>query len=195
MGYQLILDTSANQLSVGIADEHEVLYKVQFVAQKKQSELATLEIEKALKVMDIDSKELTRIIVSKGPGSYTGVRIALTIAKVMSYVHQIPVCAISSLQSLVGVEPKAIAIIDARSDKSYLGVYHYGKEKIKERIVDNNELKDYLTKYKEYEVFGDRNLVNLASNPIDIVENMYQVSKFTPDIKYVDTLVPTYLKD
>lgn len=195
MGYQLIIDTSSKHLAVGIADDHEVLYKVQYLALQKQSELATLEIEKALKTLDIDSKELSRIIVTKGPGSYTGVRIGLTIAKVMSYVHNIPVCAVSTLQSLVGVEPKAIALLDARSDKAYVGVYDFGKQKVKEKIVELTQVKDILNNYPEYKVFGDRELTGLLAVPVDILENMFRVSKNLENEKYVDTLVPVYLKD
>ena len=195
MGYQLIIDTSSKYLAVGIADDHEVLYKVQYLALQKQSELATLEIEKALKTLDIDSRELSRIIVTKGPGSYTGVRIGLTIAKVMSYVHNIPVCAVSTLQSLAGVEPKAIALLDARSDKVYVGVYDFGKEKVKEKIVEATKVKDILNTHPEYTVFGDRELAGLLSVPVDILENMFRVSKNHENEKYVDTLVPVYLKD
>jgi tRNA threonylcarbamoyladenosine biosynthesis protein TsaB len=195
MGYQLLIDTSFTQLAVGIADQREVIYKVQYEALQKQSELATVEINKALKKLDIDPSEINKIIVTKGPGSYTGVRIGLTIAKIMSYVHKVPVCAISTLQALVGVEPKAIAILDAKSDKVYVGVYNFGKAKENDFIIETKELSKFLSKYEDYKLFGDKQLIKLHSEPIDLVENMFLVSKNEKVEKFVDTLVPTYLKE
>jgi tRNA threonylcarbamoyl adenosine modification protein YeaZ len=195
MGYQLLIDTSSNQLAIGIADDYEVVYKVQYPALQKQSELATVEISKALKKLDIDVSELKRIIITKGPGSYTGVRVGLTIAKVMSYVHSIPVCAVSTLQALVGMEPKALALLDAKSDKAYLGVYNYGKLVKSETIEDVSSLNKILEKYQDYKIYGDKSLIKQLDSPIDLIENMYQISKIEKNEKYVDTLVPTYLKD
>lgn len=195
MGYQLLIDTSSNQLAIGIADDYEVVYKIQYPALQKQSELATVEINKALKKLDIDVSELKRIIVTKGPGSYTGVRVGLTIAKIMSYVHSIPVCAISTLQALVGMEPKAIAVLDAKSDKAYIGVYNYGKVKTKETIEEVGSLDELLEKFEGYKIYGDKSLIKQLDTPIDLIENMFQISKIEKNEKYVDTLVPTYLKD
>jgi tRNA threonylcarbamoyl adenosine modification protein YeaZ len=195
MGYQLLIDTSSNQLAIGIADDYEVVYKIQYPALQKQSELATVEINKALKKLDIDVSELKRIIVTKGPGSYTGVRVGLTIAKIMSYVHSIPVCAISTLQALVGMEPKAIAVLDAKSDKAYIGVYNYGKVKTKETIEEVSSLDELLEKFEGYKIYGDKSLIKQLDTPIDLIENMFQISKIEKNEKYVDTLVPTYLKD
>jgi tRNA threonylcarbamoyladenosine biosynthesis protein TsaB len=195
MGYQLLIDTSSNQLAIGIADDYEVVYKVQYPALQKQSELATVEISKALKKLDIDVRELKRIIVTKGPGSYTGVRVGLTIAKIMSYVQSIPVCAVSTLQALVGMEPKAVAMLDAKSDKAYLGIYNYGKLVTNESIEEVNSLSEILEKYKDYKIYGDKSLIKQLESPIDLIENMYQISKIVKNEKYVDTLVPTYLKD
>lgn len=195
MGYQLILDTSFNQLVVGIADDYEVIYKVQYPAQQKQSELTVMEIDKAFKAIDIDASDLSRIIVTRGPGSYTGVRIAMTIAKVMSYVHKIPVCAVSTLQALAGVVPKSIALLDARSEKAYVGVYTSGKPKIEEKIIQLKDLEKFISNYKDYEIFGDRHFVNQQPTTIDVAQNMYLISKEIKDVKFVDTLVPVYLKD
>lgn len=195
MGYQLLIDTSSNQLAIGVADDYEVVYKIQYPALQKQSELATVEINKALKKLDIDVSELKRIIVTKGPGSYTGVRVGLTIAKIMSYVHSIPVCAISTLQALVGMEPKAIAVLDAKSDKAYIGVYNYGKVKTKETIEEVGSLDELLEKFEGYKIYGDKSLIKQLDTPIDLIENMFQISKIEKNEKYVDTLVPTYLKD
>jgi tRNA A37 threonylcarbamoyladenosine modification protein TsaB len=113
----------------------------------------------------------------------------------MSYVQSIPVCAISTLQALVGMEPKAVALLDAKSDKVYFGVYSYGKLVKSESIEEVNSLDEILEKYQDYKIFGDKSLIKQLDSPIDLIENMYQISKIVKNEKYVDTLVPTYLKD
>jgi tRNA A37 threonylcarbamoyladenosine modification protein TsaB len=113
----------------------------------------------------------------------------------MSYVQSIPVCAVSTLQALVGMEPKAVAMLDAKSDKAYLGIYNYGKLVTNESIEEVNSLSEILEKYKDYKIYGDKSLIKQLESPIDLIENMYQISKIVKNEKYVDTLVPTYLKD
>jgi tRNA A37 threonylcarbamoyladenosine modification protein TsaB len=113
----------------------------------------------------------------------------------MSYVQSIPVCAISTLQALVGMEPKAVALLDAKSDKAYFGVYSYGKLVKSESIEEVNSLNEILENYQDYKIYGDKSLIKQLDSPIDLIENMYQISKIVKNEKYVDTLVPTYLKD
>ena len=117
MGYELILDTSSKQLAIGIYKDDELLYKNQYYAWLRQSEMAIPEIEKAINELKIDLREVTRIVASIGPGSYTGVRIALTIAKVMALTLNIPLFTVSSLQALAGKKDKVISIMDARSKR------------------------------------------------------------------------------
>jgi tRNA A37 threonylcarbamoyladenosine modification protein TsaB len=93
------------------------------------------------------------------------------------------------------MEPKAIALLDAKSDKAYLGVYNYGKAKTKETIEEVSTINDVIDKFEGYKIYGDKSLIKQLDTPIDLIENMFQISKIEKNEKYVDTLVPTYLKD
>ena len=58
-------------------------------AFKKQSETIFVELNRLLKETNLDYKDIDRVIITKGPGSYTGIRIAMTIAKVLcSQMHK-----------------------------------------------------------------------------------------------------------
>jgi hypothetical protein len=85
--------------------------------------------------------------------------------------------------------------MDAKSSKAYLGVYNYGKLVKNESIEEVDSLNEILEKYQDYKIYGDKSLIKQLDSPIDLIENMYQVSKIEKNEEYVDTLVPTYLKD
>ena len=106
--YSLLLDSADKYLGIGIALNNEIIDKVYFEAWQRQSELMVPELEKILKKNNIDPKSINEIIVTVGPGSYTGVRIALTIAKIYAYSLNIKCYAISSLNILMNSNKPSI---------------------------------------------------------------------------------------
>ena len=195
MGYSLILDTSNRLLCVGVADENKVLSKVQYEAWQRQSEFCLKEVEKVLNENNITAKDINRIVVTIGPGSYTGVRIALTIAKTLAMVNDCPICAISSLQALCGNNGKKISLMDARSKRAYIGIYDNGLEIEKNKVLTLDEINEIIKNNPDYEVVGDVQLLGIENKKIDMIENMFELSKNIGDVDNIYTLVPNYLKD
>lgn len=195
MGYELILDTSSKQLAIGIYKDDELLYKNQYYAWLRQSEMAIPEIEKAINELKIDLREVTRIVASIGPGSYTGVRIALTIAKVMALTLNIPLFTVSSLQSLAGKNDKVISIMDARSKRVYIGVYDKGVEVVKDTIFTLEELKKYQEEHQDYQLIGELSALGEEDSVISLIENMHELAKDKQPVNSVHEVKPVYLKD
>lgn len=195
MGYELILDTSSKQLAVGIYKDDELLYKNQYYAWLRQSEMAIPEIEKAINELKIDLREVTRIVASIGPGSYTGVRIALTIAKVMALTLNIPLFTVSSLQALAGKKDKVISIMDARSKRVYIGVYDKGVEVVKDTIFTLEELKKYQEEHQDYQLIGELSALGEEDSVISLIENMHELAKDKQPVNSVHEVKPVYLKD
>lgn len=195
MEKQIILDTTSKYLVVALADETKIIDKIQYVAWQRQSEYAVTEIDNILKNKHMSSDQITRIVVTNGPGSYTGVRIALTIAKVWSLAKNIPVCVLSSLQAIAGCDGKKIAILDARSKRAYVGIYENGIALTKDHILTIEELNELIVSKPEYKVVGDVKLVNLEESEIDYATNMLELSRIVGNCDDVDVLVPIYLKD
>ena len=71
--YKLYLDTTTKFLCIGITSNDKILYQYQTVAEKKQSEMAIPYIEKALNEAKIELKDIGEVIVTIGPGSFTGI--------------------------------------------------------------------------------------------------------------------------
>lgn len=194
MANALILDTSFKEMVVGIVKEDKLVYKLQKYAFQRQSEIATQEIEKAFKETNLSPKNINKVIVTYGPGSYTGVRIALTIAKVFASSLNIELIPLTSLQALSGTKGKKIALIDARSKLVYYSVFNNGEIEEKANIMKVEELNNLLEKYPDYEIVGDTFLVNKQEKEIDIVTNMYELSLITKGAKEVANVNPLYLK-
>ena len=93
----LFLDTSTKYLCIGIAKDNKVIYKVQEVALQKQSELTIPYLQKALSEVNLTLNDIDEVVVTIGPGSFTGIRIGMCIAKVLASMKNIPLKAISSL--------------------------------------------------------------------------------------------------
>ena len=195
MEYSLILDTSNRLLCVGVANEEKVLSKIQYEAWQRQSEFCLKEVEKVLKENNLSARQISRIVVTIGPGSYTGVRIALTIAKTLAMVNDCPICAISSLQAIAGSNGNKISLMDARSKRAYIGIYKDGKEVEKNKVLPLVEIAEIIKNNPDFEVVGDSSLLGIESNEVDMIDNMFNLSKTLPNVTNTYTLVPNYLKD
>ena len=191
--YQLLLDSSNTLLSVGLAKDGKVFDKICYEAWQRQSEMMVTEVDNILNRNNIDKSELNAVVVGIGPGSYTGVRIGVTIAKTIAYALKIKIYAKSSLSLLKHQEIPTICLFNARSGRSYFAVYK-GKEVIvKDSVLENEKVIEYIKAHPDYLVHGDTYQLGLESGKFDVVENLADFNKN----EEVDLfkLNPVYLKD
>ncbi len=191
---RLFIDTSTKYLCIGIAKDEKVIYKFQQEAIKKQSELTIPFLQKALKENNLELKDIDEVTVTIGPGSFTGIRIGMCVAKVLASLNNIPLKAISSLNSYASLGKK-IVILDAKAKRVYLGIYNDNKKVIDECVVEISTLKEMLKDYPDYDVVLDSYLIDLDSEEIDVIENMNRISLTSDVVENIDSLVPIYLKD
>ena len=188
MPYSLILDTTSKYLVCGLANE-KVIDKTIYECWQRQSEFLVLEIDKILKRNNLTANDISKIIVTNGPGSYTGIRIALTVAKVWNLSKNIPVCVLSSLQAMCGMNKNSLAILDARSNRFYCGFYSNGIALKKDCILEKEALIEYINKNNNINIFGDTSLLGLKETEIDYCNNMLELSKIVKETKDCDRLV------
>ena len=191
----LLLDSSNTSLSVGIESNGKLLDYVSYEAWQEQSEHMIPEIDNLLTKNHISRDDIKGIVVSIGPGSYTGVRISLTIAKVMALALNIPIYPVSSLRVLKNNNLPSICLINARSNRSYFGVYEGNKVLASDTIKTNEEVLEYIANHKDYSICG--NVKYLGFDNLD--SNMcLQMVDLLKDLKPCDNslaLKPVYLKD
>lgn len=188
----LSLDTSYRYLTLVLAKNSKVIASVSYEAWQKQSEFTMAELEKLFKQAQLTLSDVERIGVTIGPGSYTGIRIALTIAKVIATQLHIPLVTISSLQLLASAKGECYTITDARAERAFVGHYTDSVAIEPDQIMPLSELALLI---KDCAVFGDRHLVGLPELPIDRVSRMVELTETLEPVENPHVVVPQYLKD
>ncbi len=183
----LYIDTCTKYMCVGLSKGDNLVYKKQYEAFKRQSEVAALEIDKCLKESNVTPNELTKIVVTNGPGSYTGIRIGLTLAKVMSKVLNIKLVCLSSLKAMCGNKDVS-ALIDAKGKRVYYGRYKNGEEVIADCVKYVSELN------LEESYVGETGVIGNEEEEIDIIENMFLLRN-EKEVNDIDGVKAIYLKD
>lgn len=152
----LAIDTSNFPLGVALIDEDKVIGEYMTNVKRNHSLKAMPAVEQLLKDCDTDVKELTKIVVANGPGSYTGVRIGVTLAKTLAWSLDIPLVPVSSLAVLASsgryFNGYLSPIFDARRGQVYTGLYRYRDGKLENVLEDRNVmLTDWVEELKNYE--------------------------------------------
>ena len=123
MKYLFINSATAN-LVVAILIDGKITYLYDNNDDKDASSKIMPAIDEAFKLSNIAPKEIDKIFVVNGPGSFTGIRVGLTVAKVMGYSLNIPVIPISSLEFMCsGYVYDVMGLINARRGYVYAGGY------------------------------------------------------------------------
>jgi tRNA threonylcarbamoyladenosine biosynthesis protein TsaB len=99
MTYILLLETATSVCSVGIANQDGMLsIREDISMQYSHSKQLTSFIEDVIKEAGLSYDQLDAVAVSKGPGSYTGLRIGVSAAKGLCYAREIPLISVNSLE-------------------------------------------------------------------------------------------------
>ncbi|WP_071396429.1 tRNA (adenosine(37)-N6)-threonylcarbamoyltransferase complex dimerization subunit type 1 TsaB [Bacillus tuaregi] len=137
----LAIDTSNYALGIALMDEKQVIGEYITNMKKNHSIRVMPAIEKLLIDCEMKPADLDKIVVAKGPGSYTGVRIGVTIAKTLAWTLSIPLVGVSSLEVLAAGAGRYFngcisPLFDARRGQIYTGLYQYQDGKLVSRIQD-----------------------------------------------------------
>ena len=123
----LAIETSTYFGSVALSEDKEIIATYSLNIKSTHSERVMPLISQMLNDVQINISQIDTIVVSIGPGSFTGLRIGLATAKGIAYVNKIPIIPISTLKSLANnlAYPKydICALIDAKRNDLYLGLF------------------------------------------------------------------------
>ena len=158
MAYILNIETATTNCSVSLSKEGETLVlKEDNSLDYSHAESLHVFIDEVLKSAQISAKQLDAIAVSKGPGSYTGLRIGVSSAKGLCYALDIPLISINTLYSLAHQmdvhDGVIIPMLDARRMEVYSAIYDSKYQQVRDteaQILDANSFKEYLDQTKVY---------------------------------------------
>ena len=190
----LVMDTSNSYLAVGLFKDNMCLEAFQEKGSRRQSEKAIPTLKEVLDRHHVALKDVNEMIITSGPGSYTGVRVAMTITKTLAAVSDVRIKSVSSLAAYAGMN-QALSVIDARGHKVFVGVYENGLPLIKEQVVALEDFAQLRAEYGDFELVGEIGCLGLDEKECDLCANIYALGQMADPIENVDLLVPTYIKD
>ena len=186
----LCIDTAYKYLGVALIQDSKILASESFPCFKKQSEELFVILKQVFDMAGIDPKQIDSICISKGPGSYTGTRIAMTVAKVIGQVLPCDVYTISTLQLYASGNANTMVIMNARANRAYIGVYDKNATVVEDHIEDISNID-----VRDYNIVGDGTLVNKEDNYPDIGEAFLNTKPVWQKVENIAFLVPEYLKE
>ncbi len=141
--YTLFLDTHGELITISFINESDVFTKTKLSEYSHATEVLPL-LNEMLKEKNITLKDFNRIIVVNGPGSFTGIRIGLTIAKTIAYALNIQIYIVSSLKAyLISSDEEGICVIEDPKG------YYVGFE-------DKEIYTDFLEEYNNYKIIENK---------------------------------------
>ena len=152
----LYIDTSSSFLYSAIVEDNKILGEIKEEYGQSLSEVALPRIVSIFNDNNIKPEDIDKIIVVNGPGSFTGIRIGITIAKVYSWSLNIPITTITSLEamSLSSETSKYhVPAIDARRGYVFAAIYDENNNQVlKPQHIKIEDLKQEMSKLDDYVV-------------------------------------------
>ncbi|MBQ0036487.1 MAG: tRNA (adenosine(37)-N6)-threonylcarbamoyltransferase complex dimerization subunit type 1 TsaB [Firmicutes bacterium] len=186
----LCIDTAYKYLTCVLIKDDEIISRYSKECFKRQSEEVFVALEEIYNEAHIERKDIDAICISEGPGSYTGVRIAMSIAKTISELLNIDLYTISTLRLYASNRENTMVLMDARASRAYVGIYN--KDDI---ILDDCALPLAEIEPKEYDVIGDGELIGKINVDVDIPKAFLKTRHLWKKVDKIAYLVPKYLKE
>ena len=193
---QLFIDTATSRLIVGIYKDNKELYLENVEAHNDLSSKVLPTIKRICDELEMKINDVDEIYVVNGPGSFTGIRVGITIAKTLAWSLNKKIYTVSELQlQASGVKTKYIVpMIDARRGYVYAGVYNKNlKSIIKDQYIKLEELNDLLKEYDKNDLtLVSYNKLDNVSLPELNIEKLLEKGKFKEVNPH--NVNPNYLK-
>jgi tRNA threonylcarbamoyladenosine biosynthesis protein TsaB len=214
MAYIFHLESATKACSVALSFDGKIRQLKEITENNfSHGENLTLFIEDVLKKEAITPRELAAISISSGPGSYTGLRIGVSVAKGLCYALKIPLIAVDSLRCIYEIarekypQKTIIPMIDARRMEIFSSIYSSNETLLKEISADIIDERSYIEfetfvacgdgaeKLREIwtsrEIIIDSEILSSAKGQVQISFEKFQKREFV-DLAYFE---PFYLKD
>lgn len=187
----LCMDTSHKHLTLVLIQDDKIINKISNECFKQQSESIFPELIHLCDEVNIKPDDIDQVVVTRGPGSYTGVRIAMTVAKVLCATKNIPCYSLSTLQLYSGNHSTCCVLLDARSKRAYFAKYNQGKCMGHEGVYTLDEIREMI---HGEEVLGDGSLLDQQDQVVDLAESFLALKPHWQKVDNIHCLVPEYLK-
>lgn len=165
----LAIDTSTTHSSCAVMDDNNIVGDFSINQSMSHNEILLVMVDEMLKKLNIDIEDIDLFVAVTGPGSFTGIRIGVTVVKALAMALNKPIVAVNTLEALsfgVFSDKKKIPLIDARGERVYYGVYEgiNNENIVAPALLTIDELLEEFSDKGEYVFVGD--CVNLYKDRI-----------------------------
>ena len=182
------IDASTKKSSVAVGNDNAVLAEISAEAKLMHSETLAYNIDFALKIAGASKTELTGIAVNLGPGSFTGLRVALATAKAMAYALELPLVGVSAMQVLArefwGASATVYSLVDAQKNSAYVEGFNFdGREFVSVVPISIAPIKEFiaaLPKEEKIILTGDAAMKYLKGKELSDNVNVAPTEKSYP---------------
>lgn len=195
----LYIDTSSSFLYTGIVNEEKLICEIQKEFGHTLSEVALPEIVSMFEKNNIKPSDITKIIVVNGPGSFTGIRIGITIAKVYAWSLNVPITTITSLEAMMlssNSKKIHVPILDARRDYCFGAIYDTKKQQLTApKYIKYEELSEELNQLVDYTIISNDE-VKISGEKESYQPDILKIVSYFKDKKAINphAVNPEYLK-
>lgn len=194
----LYIDTSSSYLYTGVIEDGVLLEEIKEHLMHDLSKLALVRIVAMMDSLNLKPSDIDKIIVVNGPGSFTGIRVGLTIAKVYAWSLNIPITTITSLEAMAvscSDNKVVVPVIDARRGYVYGAIYDGDKTILEPQHIKLDNLIEKLKSIDNYSFITnddltlDGKICNYNPDILKIVNKYCQKKCISPH-----AVNPEYLK-
>ena len=160
------IDTTSSYLYTGIVKDNCLLIERKENLGKNLSVYTASIVSDMFNEINMKTEDINKIIVVNGPGSFTGIRIGVTLAKIFAWSKNIPITTITSLEAMAKstkTDKLVVPIINARREACYGAIYDNDKEILKPQYLTIEKLKMFLVGLNKEYVFVSNDSFNFET--------------------------------
>ena len=192
----LFFDTSTSTLVLSIVKDNKLIDKLTLESAREHSIYAVEKLKEILENNNLTPNDIDKIFVVNGPGSFTGIRIAITIAKTYAYTLNKQITPVSSLKMKIlefnGYD-NYISIMKDKRDKSFIGIYNNNYDTIFEGLISDVEIEERISNLS-----GNNKIIRYDSEDVDRKDlDVLSIVNYYDKIPTVNphNVNPNYLKE
>ena len=170
----LAFDTSTEKFSISILKNNKIVLNLSKILNKTYSKFLVSILKKSLEKSNLDIKKINCILISLGPGSFTGIRIGIAAAKGLGIPHKINISGYNNMDILVNsvdkkIKKNVITIIKSKKNDYYFQVFNTKKEPLTKT--------SFFSIYNLPKLFFNKNVVFSGDLDLDLIKEIKKRKK------------------
>ena len=194
----LFLDTSSKKLTIYLVKDNDILYEKIIETKNDHATYFVSLIDEALKENNLETKDINKVYVVNGPGSFTGTRIGVTVGKTIAYSNNIGAIPVSSLKQFIFSYTGSdyyVSVIREKNDRVYYGIYDKDYNNVIEDKYStiSNLLNDIDKLDGEVIIVSNEEIDNIKTSKQEL--DIFKLMDYYKDKEVISHLLkPNYLK-